>query len=160
MEIAMNGDPDAFGLEDLKNRPAWLRLEDQLQWYDTKSSKTKKWYKTLRISQLGLAALIPVVAMAGAEWSKWVTAVFGALIAVFEGVQQLNQFGPQWLEYRATAERLKHEKYLFLSQGGHYRDVDPKEALRLLAERVEENVSQEHARWSSTSKQALEAKRT
>ncbi len=156
----MNSDTDAFGLEELKNRPAWLRLEDQLQWYDTKSSKTKKWYKTLRISQLSLAALIPVVAMAGGEWSKWVTAVFGALIAVFEGVQQLNQFGPQWLEYRATAERLKHEKYLFLSQGGHYRDVDPKEALRLLAERVEENVSQEHARWSSTSKQALEAKRT
>ena len=39
----MNIDTDPFGLEDLKNRPAWLRLEDQLQWYDTKSSRTPKW---------------------------------------------------------------------------------------------------------------------
>jgi hypothetical protein len=77
-----------------------------------------------------------------------------------EGLQQLNQFGPQWLEYRATAERLKHEKFLFLSQSGDYRDLEPAEALRLLAERVEENVSQEHARWTSTTKQVLGKKPT
>lgn len=144
--------------EDIRQTPAWLRLEEQLQWYDNRSVKDKRWYRILRVSQLGLAAFIPVVAIAGTQWDKLLMAVFGGLIAVFEGVQQLNQFGPQWIGYRATAERLKHEKYLFLSRGGHYRNLDPVEALRLLAERVEESVSQEHARWTCTAKQTLAAK--
>lgn len=144
--------------EEIKIHPAWLRLEDQLQWYDTKSASNKRWYKIIRVTQLVLAAFIPVIALADKYWSKWVTAVFGGMIAVLEGVQQLNQFGPQWVQYRSTAEKLKHEKFLFLSQSGPYRNVNPAEALRLLAERVEENVSQEHARWISTSKHALEEK--
>ncbi len=157
----MNGTTNLDLPEDLKNHPAWLRLEDQVEWYDKKSATNKRWYKILRVTQLILAASIPVIALSGekcGEWSKWVTAVFGGLIAVLEGIQQLNQFGPQWVEYRSTAERLKHEKYLFLSQSGHYRNVEPTEILRLLAERVEENVSQEHAHWISTSKQVIEKK--
>ena len=145
--------------EDMTKHPAWLRLEDQLNWYDTKSSWNKRWYKALRVTQLVLAAFIPVIALADADWSKWVTAVFGGSIAILEGVQQLNQFGPLWVQYRSTAEYLKHEKYLFLSRSGHYRDISPEEALCLLAERVEENVSKEHARWTCTSKQGLEEKK-
>lgn len=94
--------------------------------------------------------------MAGTEWSKWTTAIFGGFIATFEGVQQLDQFGPQWLEYRATVERLKHEKFLFLSRGSRYRNVDRTAAPQLLAERLEENVSQEHARWTSASRQIMQ----
>jgi hypothetical protein len=105
----MNCNSDVAFPEDLKDHPAWLRLEDQLQWYDNKSTLNKKWHKILRVIQLVLATAIPVIALSGAEWSKWVTAIFGGLIAVFEGVQQLNQFGPQWVEYRSTAEYLKHE---------------------------------------------------
>ncbi|MFA4902081.1 MAG: DUF4231 domain-containing protein [Desulfobaccales bacterium] len=146
--------------EDFQNHPAWQRLEDQLQWYDRKSIRNKRWYKILRVTQLCLAASIPIIALAGAAWSKWVTAAFGGLIAVFEGVQQLNQFGPQWIAYRSTAEQLRHEKFLFLSQSGQYRNIEGGEALRLLAERVEENVSQEHARWTNKSKQTLEEKHT
>jgi hypothetical protein len=156
----MHNENKAPCLEDLKDLAAWQRLEEQLQWYHMKSTKTKRWYKILRVTQLSLAAFIPVVVLAGTDWSRWVTAIFGGLIAVFEGIQQLNQFGPQWLEYRATAERLKHEKYLFLSRGAHYRDLDPGESICLLAERVEENVSQENARWVSISKLSFEKKPT
>jgi hypothetical protein len=144
--------------EELQDYPAWLRLEDQLKWYDTKSSRNKRWYKRLRVIQLTLAASIPVIALSGQDWNKWITAIFGGLIAVLEGVQQLNQFGPQWVEYRSTAEHLKHEKFLFLSQSAHYRGLSPQDALRLLAERVEENVSQEHARWTCASKHDLKEK--
>ena len=49
--------------------------------------------------------------------------------------------------YRATAERLKHEKFLFLSAAGPYRGLIVPDALILLAERVEEHVSTEHANW-------------
>ena len=47
----------------------------------------------------------------------------------------------------STAERLKHEKHLFLADAGQYRDLNENEKLMLLAERVEEHVSTEHANW-------------
>lgn len=38
--------------------PAWHRLEDQLQWYDTKSMQCQRWYKRLKLVQISLAVLI------------------------------------------------------------------------------------------------------
>ena len=49
--------------------------------------------------------------------------------------------------YRATAERLKHEKFLFLAVAGPYKGQTEPERLIALAERVEEHVSTEHANW-------------
>lgn len=145
--------------DDVKAHPAWMRLEDQLTWYDGKSIWNQKWHKRLRLTQVILASAIPIVALIQAGWSSWASAVFGASIAVLEAIQHLNQLGPLWIEYRATAERLKHEKFLFLSQSGHFRDLDSNDALRLLAEHVEECVSTEHARWTRTSQKALDQKR-
>ena len=59
----------------------------------------------------------------------------------------MNQYSTLWVMYRATAERLKHEKYLFLSGAGPYKGLAEPERLVALAERVEEHVSTEHANW-------------
>ena len=51
-------------------------------------------------------------------------------------------------------EQLKHEEYLFLAKSGPNRDIE-EEALKRLAERVEEQVSTEHAKsMSEVSRQA------
>jgi hypothetical protein len=63
-------------------------------------------------------------------------------------IQQLFQFQQNWTGYRATAEALKHEKFLYLSHASPYADGSRRGAI--LAERVEGLVSQEHAAWSST----------
>jgi hypothetical protein len=132
---------------DFQTHPAWQRLEEQLRWYGNNSRQNQRWYKVLQITQLVLAALIPVAALAGGRWGQWIAALFGAIIAVAGGIQHLFQFSANWISYRSTAEHLKHEKYLFLSRAGPYRDLSPQEALPVLAERVEEHVSVEHARW-------------
>ena len=129
---------------------AWERMEDQLRWYDRKSAHHKNWFQRFKVLQLVLAAAIPVVAGAGA--GAWITGSLGASIVVLEGFQQLFQFQQNWLGYRATAEALKHEKFLYLAQAGPYRDAAAPEAL--LAERVEGLVSQEHAAWSSAQTEA------
>jgi len=64
---------------------------------------------------------------------------------VLEGLQQLQQYQQNWITYRATCERLKHEKFLFAAHAGPYATAPRPEAL--LAERVEGLVSQEHAAW-------------
>jgi hypothetical protein len=41
----------------------------------------------------------------------------------------MNQYSTLWVTYRATAERLKHEKFLFLSAAGPYKGQPEPERL-------------------------------
>jgi hypothetical protein len=129
------------------NHPAWLRLENQLKWYDSKSLHSQHWYKRMKLAQVALAMLIPVMSLLPADLAKWATAISGTAIALLEAVQQMNQYSTLWVTYRSTAERLKHEKFLFLSAAGPYHGMSDPERLIQLAERVEEHVSTEHANW-------------
>jgi hypothetical protein len=133
----------------VEEHPAWLRLNDQLDWYDKKSGDNQRRYKQIKVAQLVLASSIPVFALVGATWGRWVTAILGSSVAILEGLQQLGQYNNLWVSYRATAEQLKHEKYLFLAHSGPYKGLKEEEALVRLAERVEEQVSTEHAKWVS-----------
>jgi hypothetical protein len=81
-----------------------------------------------------------------------------ALIAIFEGVQQMNQYSTLWVTYRATSEWLKHDKGLFPSAGGSDRDAEP-ERLVALAERVEEHVSPERSDWCTEARRAAMSQR-
>ena len=128
---------------------AWERLEDQITWYDGKSAHSKRWYYRLKVTQILVAAAIPVTVAASAD--QITAAVLGSLIVVIEGFQQLFQFHAGWTTYRSTCEALKHERYLFVARGGPYSGKNPEARL---AERVEGLVSQEHAAWSTTQREA------
>lgn len=130
--------------------PTWERLEEQVEWYDRKSAHAQRWFKRLKIAQIVTAAAIPV--MAGNSAPAWLVGGAGALIVVLEGLQQLQQYQQNWAAYRATCERLKHERFLFMAQAGPYAsNPQPEE---MLAERVEGLVSQEHAAWVSQQNEA------
>jgi hypothetical protein len=133
--------------ESVKSHPAWFRLIDQLNWYDSKSLNAQRWHKRLKVTQVVSASLIPATSLFDGDCSKWIASALGILIAVLEAIQQMNQYATLWFSYRATAERLKHEKFLFLATAGPYRDLTEIERLITLAERVEEHVSTEHANW-------------
>jgi Protein of unknown function (DUF4231) len=130
--------------------PAWARLEDQIRWYDAKSRQNQRWFKWLKICQIVTAAAIPVAAAASAP--VWLMGGGGAVIVILEGLQQLEQYQQNWTTYRSTCERLKHEKFLFLSHTGLYGAAPRPDAL--LAERVEGLVSQEQASWVSHREEA------
>ena len=135
--------------EEVRQHPAWARLNDQLGWYDHKSAVNQKRYKQIQAAQIILATSIPVFSLIGDYWGRLIMAILGASVAILAGFQQLGNYNDLWTTYRATAEQLKHEKFLFLAQSGPYRSLQEEEALRLLAERVEECVSTEHAKWVS-----------
>jgi hypothetical protein len=88
------------------------------------------------------------------EGPDYVPAVLGALVVVTEGLLQLNQYQQNWITYRSTCESLKHEKYLFLARADVYSGAS--QPLRVLAERIEGLISQEHARWVSSRRQVGE----
>ena len=66
------------------------------------------------------------------------------LIVVLEGLQQLQQYQENWISYRSTCERLRAERFLYLSRAGPYSGGGGD---ALLAARVEGLVSQENAAW-------------
>ena len=141
--------------EDASNRadhlppragPAWDRLEEQLAWYEGKSAHAKTWFQGLKVGQIVIATSIPVAVAAGA--SAPVAGGLGAGVVVLESLQQLFQFQQNWITYRATAEALKHEKFLYEAVAGPYAAAERRDAM--LAERVEGLVSQEHATWTTS----------
>ena len=135
--------------------PTLDRLEDQIGWYDRKSNSNQQTFKWMKVVEILCAALVPL--FAGFNL-RWIAGGSGALIAVLEGLQQLNQYHFNWITYRSTCESLKHEKYLYLAKAGPYGGaVDPH---TLLAERIESLVSQEHAKWASGQEQAAKEKDT
>jgi hypothetical protein len=81
------------------------------------------------------------------------------MIAIFEGIQQINQYSTLWVRYRSTAENLKHHKFLLLSSAGPYKDLPTENQLIALSENVEEIVSTEHTKWIKETKQSTKARR-
>ncbi|MEV8313492.1 DUF4231 domain-containing protein [Streptomyces sp. NPDC059900] len=122
----------------------WERLQDQMGWFDRKSSAAQRQFKRLKMVTLALAAGLPVAVAASAP--NWVVAAMGALVAVIEGAQQLFKFQENWIRYRAVCESLRREQYLYLAHGGHYAEAENADVL--LAEQVEKITSQENALWA------------
>jgi hypothetical protein len=140
--------------ESVRAHPAWFRLIDEKVWYDTKSQHCQRWYKRLKLAQVTCAVLVPAASLLPARSDMWAASLFGVLIAVLEAIQQMNQYSSLWLTYRATAEQLKHEQYLFLAAAGPYRGLSEADRLVLLAEHVEACVSAEHANWINEARRA------
>lgn len=134
--------------------PTLGRLEDQINWYDRKSNYCQRVYKWLKVIEIVAAALVPLTA--GLHMPAAVTGSLGVLIAVLEGLLQLNQYHHNWIAYRSTCETLKHEKYLYLANAGPYSTATS--AHVLLAERIESLVSQEHATWAAGQEEAAKQK--
>lgn len=133
--------------EDLAPDPIIERMEEQIAWYDGKSRFSRLWFKRLKMTEIVAAALIPFLAASKIPHPEIATGLLGVLITVFEGMLQLNQFHENWINYRATCENLRHEKYIFMAGAGPYASTENPRAL--LAERVEALVSQESAKWAS-----------
>jgi hypothetical protein len=152
-EAMLAASPTAVDGNDSAAAAARRRIDDQIDWYDRKSGHNQRWFKRLKVGQIVLAAAIPAAASLGAHSD--LLAVCGALIVVLEGLQQLQQYQQNWTAYRATCERLKHERHLFEAQAGPYAGVARPAAL--LAERVEGLVSQEHAAWATQQREATKA---
>jgi len=134
--------------------PTLERLEDQINWYDRKSNYSQNVYKWLKIIEIVAAALVPL--SAGLHMPAAATGSLGVLIAVLEGLLQLNQYHHNWITYRSTCETLKHEKYLYLANAGPYAVATG--AHTLLAERIESLVSQEHAKWAAGQEEVTKQK--
>lgn len=125
------------------------RLQDQIDWYDRKSIGAQKWFKCLRTFELIAAAAIPLFSGFSAllEYQPQLPLLVGSLgflVTVVAGLMGLNQFQERWVEYRATCEALKREKYLYLA---HAYPYDGEHQLPSLVQNVEGLLVKETSAW-------------
>lgn len=124
-----------------------VRLDDQIQWYDNKSQRHQKWYKSLKILELAAGFSIPIfTALKVNHYEVWVTVCSG-LILFSEGLIALYNHQNNWIDYRRTSELLKHEKYMHSTKTGVYSNED--NPFKLLVERVETLISSENINWAN-----------
>lgn len=123
------------------------RLEDQINWYDTKSQLNQKRFKQLKIIEILSAASIPFL-VAYADKSIEIQVIVGLLgiaIAVITGIFGLYKFQENWIEYRTTSETLKHHKYLYETACLPYNKEN---RFQKLVQTCEAIISKENSNWS------------
>jgi hypothetical protein len=133
------------------------RLNDQISWYGRKSGTNQLWFKRLRFTEVLAAAIIPFLSgFAGESLAiKIAIGVLGVVVAVIASLLGLLRFQEHWISYRATAEALKAEKFLFLTQTQPY---DKEDAFHLLVQRVEVLLSKESSEWLQSMVKSPEGK--
>lgn len=133
------------------------RVDDQISWFESKSSLNQRRYKQLKTFEIAAAAAIPfltgyITEGSQADAVKTAVGALGALIAVSSGVAGLCRHHELWIEYRSTAETLRQHKFLFLTQAAPY-DTDG--AFTLLVQNVEATLGKENAGWTAAAKASL-----
>ena len=126
------------------------RVDDQLNWFERKSSWNQKKFKGYRTGVIGFSVLIPfLTGFIDKEWGHYFQYIVGALgvsIAFFEGVMSLNKYQENWAQYRATAESLKREKMLYETQSGKYEKQE--NPFHMFVLEVETLLKEENSKWA------------
>ena len=128
------------------------RLQNQISWYSQQSGKCQRMYKRLKFASYALALIIVSLSYWSdvVWWFKYVSVAAGICIAISDFFQSMNKYHENWIQYRATAERLKHEKFLYLTQSGGYKNSSI--AFQDLVERCESIISSENVDWAQLHK--------
>jgi Protein of unknown function (DUF4231) len=125
------------------------RLEGQIVWYDAKAKRNQRNYRVASVVEIGISAAIMIVASLPSPVtyrSVSLAAVLAAVLAIMKGMETAYQWQSNWINYRAAAEALKHEKYLYYGKAGPYADAPNPD--RLLVERVEDVILHENGGWT------------
>lgn len=141
----MNINPEDY----LKNR-----LDDQIAWYSKKSSRNQKMYKRLQMIIIITSVSIPFLSGYTGQYSflNIIIGLIGVTIASITAILSLNKYQENWLEYRTTAESLKHQKYLYLTGTNPYHE---EKAFTILVQEVEVLISKENSNWSQQMKKPM-----
>ncbi len=128
------------------------RVEDQINWYDTKSKLNQRWFKSLRVIEIVSAAIIPFIAgySDSIPYGTVFIGILGVVIAICAGLSALNKYQENWLMYRTTCETLRHEKFLFMTTTKPYESED---SFDQFVTRVENLISKENTQWARSAKE-------
>lgn len=129
------------------------RLDPLISRYESKSKIYQTSYKFCKVSELVISAAIPIVSLSDETipYAKYIAAILGAILVIITGLYNLYGFHSNWVEYRDICEKLKKEKFLFLSGAEMYKDAD--DPLSIFVSRVEAFKENENDSWMMSQKE-------
>lgn len=125
------------------------RVQDQIDWYEKKSAWNKQWFMRLKVLEIILALLVPLLTgyiTGDTSGLRLAVGIIGLLVAAFAGITTLFKLQENWITYRGVAESLKYEKYLYTTKAGPYKDNG---SFTTFVERIEGLISKENAKWAT-----------
>ena len=134
------------------------RVDDQIRWYNLRSSRLKSRYRLIKFLTIIISAMIPVtIAISGMDNNSWDflkygAAILGAMITVLEGISGVLKDKETYLGYRSASEALVREKMKFQSGSGYSEDSADKRFIRFV-ENCETIMAGESNKWLSTFQQ-------
>jgi hypothetical protein len=129
------------------------RVDDQIQWFSSRSSTNQARFKQFRLTEIVLASTIPLLTAYADAYThlKVIASFVGVLVSVIAGALALYKYQENWIHYRTSAEALTREKMLFLTRSGPYtRDG----AFQEFVGRVENILGSENSQWAEAAKQS------
>lgn len=124
----------------------WQELEAYLKYYNHAAGRARLSFYILKVLSLSAGAAVTVLAAISAPAA--LTAGVGAAIVVLEGAQQLFQFHPNWISYRAAAETLRQHAFQYIADVKPYDD--PATRRDQLASTLQGITANEVGTWSTT----------
>lgn len=126
-------------------------LNHEIQWYDDESILYKKWYTCLVVVDIIISALIPftTIFITNFPFTQYIVALMGSIVTIISGFLATFQFHEKWIEYRITAENLKHHRSLF-NIGVYPYNSDDK--IDLLIKNIIAIIHKENTNWVSNEK--------
>lgn len=124
------------------------RVDEQIKYYNSKSTLNKKYYNFLKAAQIVLSLVIPLLSgfvSPATNYLKYVIGGVGFIVALITGLLNLFKYKDKWTEYRSITETLKREKFLFLAKAGMYNS---EQAFDKFVQRIEELISKENTAWA------------
>jgi Protein of unknown function (DUF4231) len=138
------------------------RIDGQLKWLTAAAKKNKTIYHGLRLVQIICGAFVAVAggyAKTHALIPVMIT-ICGLVISIAAGIDNIGGFQKLWITYRQTAEKLKREKYLFLTGTGPYQRPngdaasDDEALYALFVSRAEQLLGEDVDQWADISAKA------
>ena len=134
------------------------RLDDQINWLSKRSGFNQMMYKRLILLEIILSVSIPfLTSFIDGEFFgepsdnttiKILIGFFGLGIALIAGIMNIYKFQENWVNYRATAETLKQEKFMFITKSGKYQDVNTtNQVYNDFVANVEKILAGENSKW-------------
>lgn len=135
-----------IGIEDyLKNR-----INDQIAWYERKSSWNKNAYNRMQVCSILFGSAIPILTVfegnnAVNQSIRFLIAFLGGGVAFISAVVSLYKYEENWVKYRSAAQLLNREKNLFLTQTTPYSS---EQAFSLFVQNCEAIMAAENSEWN------------
>jgi hypothetical protein len=126
------------------------RLEQYRSWYDKKAVTSKSRYLKMRGFTVIAGGLVPVLAnipelsVHGYPLIRILLTIVSLLVVVAVSLESVLHYREQWKNYRSTEQFLGHERFLYESSVGPYRDLSVSDAFQLLVQRSEDAIAAEN----------------